>query len=30
MRVWIDTDGTLNFANEEEDSIFGCDARLLN
>jgi hypothetical protein len=24
MRVWIDPDGSLSFATEEEDSIFGC------
>jgi hypothetical protein len=27
MRVWIDSDGTLNFAAEDESSIFGCDDR---
>ncbi len=27
MRVWIDTDGTLNFADEEQSEVFGCDAR---
>ena len=27
MRVWIDSDGTLNFDTEDESSIFGCDNR---